>query len=188
MKTKPLLCVLAGVFGFLLASCSSNLEVTRVPVGATGGRERALANRINDEVNAYRRSKGGGELSRMSGLDQLAQQHSEFMKANRGKFSLYGKNVTHYGFESRAALARNNFNLEEVSENVIAGERLGGDVAKALVDGWKGSPNHDHNMTQAWNCTGVGVAVDEQGNIYATQLFATRSSHQSQWAGPARQF
>ena len=188
MKTKSLLCALAGLSGFLFASCATDSGLTRVQVSATGGRERVLANQIVQAVNEYRQSVGAANLTRHSGLDRLAQQHSEFLKNNRGKFSLYGKNVSHYGFEGRASAARFQLNLSSLGENVIAGERMSGNVAKTLVTSWRGSASHDENMRQNWSLTGMGVAIDEQGNVYATQLFGTPSNSQSVWAGPVRQF
>lgn len=188
MKTKLFRCVLAGLSGLLLASCSSNSGLARVEVSATGGRERVLANQILSEVNNYRKSIGAAPLSRHSGLDRMAQQHCEFLKNNRGKFSLYGKNVSHYGFEGRASTARFSMNLDNLGENVIAGQRLSGNVAASLVKAWRGSRGHEQNMRQKWALTGVGVTVDDSGNVYATQLFGTKSTQQSIWAGPVRQF
>ena len=188
MKTTSLLSALAGLSGFLLASCGTNSGLTRVEMSATGGRERVLANQIVQEVNNYRESIGAAALSRNSGLDHLAQQHSEFLMNNRGKFSLYGKNVSHYGFEGRASAARYQLNVSSLGENVIAGQRLSGNVAKTLVNSWRGSPGHDENMRQKWALTGIGVVVDPQGNVYATQLFGVQGISQSVWAGPARQF
>jgi uncharacterized protein YkwD len=56
-----------------------------------------------------------------------------------------------------------------------------GGSAKAeftLVKLWADSPNHEHNMTESWKFTGVGVCVDKDGMVFSTQLFGTPSMGQ----------
>ncbi len=183
MKTKQLLQV-SMVLGFgALASCSQQSSVsTTVPMSSAGSQSKSsgsdLSDRIYREVNAYRATQGASAVPRHAGLDRLAQKHSEFLMANRGKFSLHGKNVSHMGFEGRHLAARELYNMNSFSENVAA---CSGGSAKAeftLVKLWADSPNHEYNMTESWTFTGVGVCVDKDGRVFSTQLFGTPSMGQ----------
>ncbi len=157
-----------------LASCASPpADASRVPMSASHDPKASLSTRLYQDVNAYRRSKGGSDLQRHSGLDSLAQTHSEYLLKNRGSFSLNGKNVSHYGFDSRSLVARERLEMVNVSENVVAGSSF-----QDLIQLWKGSKDHHKNMLDDWTHTGIGVAVDTDGMIFATQLFSTKSFSQ----------
>lgn len=106
------------------------------------------------------------------------------MRDRRGTFSLHGKNISHAGFDGRLRAAQYHYNMETISENVIAGTRLSGDIAGILVRGWIGSRGHHENLTSDWDVTGIGVAVDSDGAVFATQLFGTKRLMHSRWAGP----
>jgi uncharacterized protein YkwD len=170
-----------GLIGMILAleSCA---PASRDPLPATDtnpvatSSDGGLAGQIHDEVNAYRRSKGKAELQRHPGLDKLARQHSEYLLRNRGKFGLYGKLVSHDGFEGRTLIARHQYNMSAVGENVAAGAFRGASAAAGLVAVWKGSKHHEVNMRDGWTYTGVGVARDKDGMLFATQLFASPQS------------
>jgi uncharacterized protein YkwD len=177
-------------FGLLcaaaLSSCANQSDSARIPVSATLNAEiipvsrsgHTLTDRIFDEVNSYRRSQGLKEVQRHAGLDRLAQSHSEYLRQNRGKFSLHGKNVSHYGFEGRAMDARQNLGMLSVSENVAAANYPGQSAPGVLLELWRNSRDHHHNMTEKWTHSGIGVVVDSDGMVFATQLFATRNHSQ----------
>jgi uncharacterized protein YkwD len=151
-------------------------------------RESELRNELFAEVNNFRASIGRSGLKRHAGLDALAQQHSEYLRSHRGTFSLEGKNISHYGFEGRAAAAKSSMGMESLSENVIAGNQPGGLGARQMVAGWKGSPGHLNNMRGTWDFSGIGVAVDSDGHVFATQIFATNAINKSRWSGPQTTF
>lgn len=161
-----------------LASCAPKTETQRMPVSASLRPESSLTERVFREVNAYRRSHGGSQLQRHDGLDRLARQHSEYLRKNRGSFGLYGKNVSHIGFDGRALMAKTSFQMENISENVASASGSGADSAKTLVALWKSSKSHNSNMISAWTHSGLGIVVDDDGMVFATQLFATVSSSQ----------
>lgn len=126
------------------------------------------------DVNAYRARFGKPALRRHTGLDRLAQAHSEFLRANRGKFTLSKTgNVSHFGFEGRAAVARTKYGLASIHENVAAGPR-----EISIIKVWANSSGHEPAMRGDWACTGVGVAVDSDGMIFATQLFGSPGPQQ----------
>lgn len=156
-----------------LASCTSSPETTSLPVSLSNQKDSSLADRIYQQVNTYRKCCGARELQRHRGLDKLAQQHCEYLRSHRGTFSLQGKNVSHYGFEGRALVARERYHMENVSENVAAANRSGGDPASSVIALWKGSKSHHKSMLDDWSLTGVGVVVDTDGTVFSTQLFST---------------
>jgi uncharacterized protein YkwD len=140
------------------------------------------------QVNAYRASKGKPALPRHAGLDRMAQQHSEFMRLNRGKFGGASGNLTHYGFEERALKAQRTMNMTTVGENVATCSGSYGSAADTLFKAWKGSSAHEKNIRGSWNATGIGVVVDKDGTVFATQLFATESHSPMAMTDRMRQF
>ncbi len=137
--------------------------------------DASLAGKIHANINQYRGSIGRAPLHRHAGLDRMAQAHSEFMMRNRGKFTVGSKNISHYGFEERALMAQRTMSMQNLAENVAAG-KTNGNSAGQLVGAWKASPKHAYNMKQNWSATGIGVAVAEDGMVFATQIFATKNT------------
>jgi len=46
------------------------------------------------------------------------------------------------------------------------------EIARSTVAGWMASENHRHNILDAtFGATGIGIAIDNEGRIYITQLF-----------------
>jgi uncharacterized protein YkwD len=140
--------------------------------------DKSLSDRLFDAVNDYRLSQGAQPVQRHAGLDRLAQAHCEYLRSHRGTFSLYGKNVSHYGFDGRAVAAREAYQMSSVSENVAAANYPGNNSSAIIVELWKQSKDHHKNMVDDWNCSGMGVVVDSDGMVFATQIFATRSNSQ----------
>jgi uncharacterized protein YkwD len=166
----------------LLAPCAPGLEkpsTTTIPV-ATAPAGHRLAGSIHAQVNAYRQSVGKPALRRHPGLDRLAQQHSEFMRRNRGKFGKGNAgNLTHLGFEERTMMAQRGMGMSDVSENV-GSCRGTNHPADTLVGAWKKSKGHHMNLKAGWTQTGIGVVVDNDGTVFATQLFGNvNRSHQA---------
>jgi len=179
MKTYSYMKVIAVACAGALASCSTQPEPTRMPASASLQPDSSLSGQVFQEVNSYRLSLGKSELQRHAGLDHIAQGHSEYLRQHRGKFELYGKNVSHYGFEGRALMARERYNMQNVSENVAAAYHPGKKMAPVLLKLWSESKSHDYNMRSDWTYTGVGVVVDSDGTVYATQLFSTAGNAQT---------
>lgn len=138
----------------------------------------SLSEQVFQQVNTYRRSHGAADLERHSGLDSLAQKHCEYLREHRGQYSIYGKNVSHIGFEGRSLIARERYQMLSFAENVVAANGGGSNTASTLVKLWAGSKNHEYNMRSEWTQTGVGVVVDSDGMVFSTQLFATVSNFQ----------
>lgn len=185
MKTHPC----TRLFGLLataaLASCSSSPESSRMPVSATirpdtgvsspARGDKSTSGRLFAAVNDYRLSRGAQPVERHAGLDRLAQKHCEYLRSHRGTFSLHGKNVSHVGFDERALAARKTLQMSRVSENVAAVNHPVSNVSAVIVELWKQSKNHHENMISDWTHSGMGVVVDSDGMVFATQIFATRN-------------
>lgn len=157
----------------LLASCGNSLSTSG---SSTASKEDlALADSLHRKVNEYRSSIGRPPLARHRGLDQMAQAHAEFLKKNRGKFQFEGKNLSHFGFEERVVYAQRAMQMQSLAENVAAGEKIGAGSVGALLTAWSKSEKHSYNLRNSWNATGIGVAIDQDGSVFATQIFATRN-------------
>ncbi len=180
MKTQPATTLSVALCAIAFASCANPPQEThRVQVSSAINPDRSLGGQILQEVNAYRATKGAGALQRHSGLDRLAHQHCEYLRQNRGSFKLSGKNVSHFGFESRALVAREHYNMENISENVAAANHPGQRASTVLVNLWKNSKDHHRNMVDSWTHTGIGAVVDSDGTVFSTQLFSTVSMNHS---------
>lgn len=178
MKTHPCFTLIAGACAAVLASCANQPVPNKMPVSASIKSDSSVTGRLFQEVNSYRASNGKAAVQRHPGLDKLAQQHSEYLRAHRGTFSLSGRNVSHIGFEGRALQARERYQMENMSENVAAATRVGSKGTDTLLQLWQGSKDHNKNMLDDWTYSGIGVAVDEDGTMFATQLFGNASMSQ----------
>ena len=178
MNTSTYIHLLATASALALVACAHTPQSTRLPVSATVSPKKSTTGSLFNDVNAYRRSQGKAELQRHGGLDRLAQEHSEYLRRNRGSFKLNGRNVSHFGFEGRALVARERYQMENVSENVAAALNPGSTDAATLLNLWKNSKDHHKNMLDSWTHSGMGVVVDSDGMVFATQLFSTVSMSQ----------
>lgn len=177
MISKTYLKVIGVAFAGAFVSCASRPETLKTPVSTALRPDSSLSAQVLNEVEKYRGNHGAGKLQRHPGLDRLAQQHSEFLRKHRGEFGIYGKNVSHFGFEGRSLYARECYHMENISENV-ASLNKNSNTAASLVNLWANSKNHEYNMRSSWTHTGIGVVVDSDGTVFATQLFATVTQSQ----------
>ena len=145
----------------------------KVPVSARP--DNSAAGQLFEALNAYRRGNGDAELKRHAGLDQLARKHCEYLREHHGSFSLEGKNVSHIGFEGRTLVAREMYNMPNVSENVAAANHGGSNPASSLMTLMKGDKVQQKNMLDTWTHVGVGVVTDPDGTAFATLLFGMQS-------------
>ncbi len=178
MNTNTSLKVILVACVGALASCATQPVKTRMPVSGTIRPDSSLSGQVFQEVNAYRRSHHAADLQRHAGLDRLAQQHCEYLRSHRGEGSIYGKNVSHVGFEGRTLVARERYNMMSISENVAAANHPGKDAPAVLVQLWAGSKDHEYNMRNEWTHTGVAAVVDSDGMVFSTQIFSTISNSQ----------
>ncbi len=167
-------CLALALPALALISCSASKPAgSRMPVAAAAATpaERQTAEALFNEVNAFRAAKGEEKMKRHAGLDRLAQGHSEFMRRNRGHFGLDGKNVSHDGFDSRFVIAREKYGIIGMQENVAAAP-----PGTSIISAWKKSSIHEKVMRAQWDCSGMGVVIDKDGYIFATQIFGNPAS------------
>ncbi len=178
MKTNPIPKVILLAIAAALASCSAPSKPQMIVVPTTSNINSPISNQIFDSVNSYRHRQGKASLQRHAGLDQLAKNHSEYMRQNRGKFGVHGKNVTHWGSEGRSLICQQRFGFQNTSENVAAAYDPGKSAASVILNLWANSKPHRINLDSSWPYTGIGTAVDSDGTVFATQIFATARLNQ----------
>ena len=166
-----LLCMVVGLAA--LNSCSSSPWPTPEPKPSATALE--LSNQVFREINRYRSSKGLPALKRHQGLDELALAHSQNLLKRRGTSWVHGKNVNHIGSELRAESAGKCFQMEEYGENVAAILSRPKQPSTHLLLMWKTSYYHNQTMLDDWTHSGISVLIDDDGAIFATQIF---TSHQ----------
>jgi len=133
---------------------------------STAGVPAELEDRVFAQVQAERARYGVPPLARSAGLDAVARAHSEAMR--RTGF------VGHLDVEGRHAADRlrdAGIRFRRVLENVHANEGQRDPVGCA-VNGWLDSPGHRAAILDPGRlASGVGVAVDDRGGAWFTQLF-----------------
>jgi uncharacterized protein YkwD len=141
------------------------------PPGAVAADESATASAIVEGTNAIRQSQGLQPVERDAALDSAAQRFARFM-ARTGK---YGHGADGRRPPQRAQAAGYDYCL--VAENIAYHYRSSSFdsssvLAQTLVEGWKESPEHRHNMLlEAATETGTGIAQGEGGRYFAVQMF-----------------
>lgn len=156
--------------GLLLLACA------RTGSDAVGEPLPGLERRIAGAVNAYRASRGLGQLAWNDGVADQARQHSRAMAQGRRGFG-------HEGFEARAAHIAKGLPLRGAAENIYR-TTLHEDVAALALERWVASPVHRRNLEGAFDVAGVGAVHSASGEIFLTQIFVARRPATSR-SGPA---
>lgn len=90
-----------------------------------------------------------------------AAKHSNAMASRSTGFG-------HKGFEIRVTnISRQIGPVSAAAENVAYGKL----TAQQVVNGWLKSPGHKKNIDGNYSLTGIGVAKDNKGIIFFTQIF-----------------
>ncbi|MFN6248945.1 CAP domain-containing protein, partial [Microcystis sp.] len=127
-----------------------------------------LENKIYQQVNRYRLSRNLSPLLLNRAISQQARLHSQRMAAGLVPFS-------HQDFDKRAQTIGVSVPYQAVGENLAVNQGYDDPVMMA-VDGWIKSQGHRENMEGDFDSTGIGVATDNQGKLYFTQIFLKRQS------------
>lgn len=113
-------------------------------------------------VNEYRSSRKLAPLTNNPHMEYQARRHSMEMATQRIPFG-------HQGMSFRMKYIQEKISgVKDVAENVAYGNLS----AKAVVDGWLKSPGHKKNIEGNYKFSGVGVARNQNNQIYFTQIFA----------------
>ncbi len=124
---------------------------------------QALEVTAHDQVNAYRQRQGLSPLELDERVSAIARRHSQDMASGEVPFS-------HDGVEDRYEAIGELISYRQVAENVAYNFGHSDPVQQA-VDGWIESPGHERNMTGDYELSGMGIAVNAEGEYYFTQLF-----------------
>ncbi len=118
------------------------------------------------QINQYRAKKGLKQLNLSEQISQQARIHSQNMAIGKVPFS-------HQGFEQRVMAIPLNYS--SAAENVAYNTGYSNPADEA-VSGWLKSPGHLKNLQGKYNLTGVGVAANNKGEVYLTQMFLNAST------------
>jgi uncharacterized protein YkwD len=119
--------------------------------------------RVHRLVNEFRREHGLAPLTIDPIISAAASEHSTDM-ARRAE------GISHRGFKQRLQDLRGTIPYRAAAENVAVNAGYNG-PARAAVEGWKQSPKHRKNMLGDFKLTGIGIARDEKGRYFFTQIF-----------------
>jgi uncharacterized protein YkwD len=112
-------------------------------------------------VNLHRKSIGLKPLLMSNAESRVAANHSYNMANGKVPFG-------HKDLKKRMELIASQVGyISATGENVAFGQ-MG---AREVVDGWLHSPGHRRNIEGDFTLTGIGIAKDQKGMIYYTQIF-----------------
>jgi len=118
---------------------------------------------LHDGVNAYRDDIGLSPLSLVAHISEISRVHSEEMANGVVSFG-------HVGFLDRIDRLEEDFEIIAAAENVATNSGHADPISVALDD-WLHSEGHRDNMEGGFSVTGVGVAQDDEGGYYFTQIY-----------------
>ncbi len=147
----------------LLLSCQLVLWSKPLYSGSVPERISALELSVHEQVNQYRASLGLNPLKLHQDISRAARFHSQQMAQGNVPFS-------HQGFEQRLEAISYSLPYSSAAENVAYNQGYDDPVTVA-VQGWIDSSGHQKNMAGNFDTTGVGVAKNDAGEYYFTQIF-----------------
>ena len=160
-------------FGLMLLASACSPQPAEKPQAATT-QTAQWSQETHSLLNDYRRKKGLPVLVYHQGLEQLCLDHSEWLRRKRGSSFHHGSNVSHSGSRARARHARIAYGMNACAENVAFISATPENVAERLIVMWKASPSHHKAMVGNWTHAATGMAVDDDGAIFATMLFGRK--------------
>lgn len=116
---------------------------------------------VLDEVNRYRLSRKLPPLKLNAYMSMEAEKHSQDMASKRMSFG-------HQDFNIRIKHVYDHVQWCRAGSENIAYYKIS---PREVVRKWLTSPGHRRNIEGRYNLTGIGVAWDDKGWVYYTQLF-----------------
>lgn len=126
----------------------------------------ALEQSIHEQINQYRQSRNLPPLTLDPRISEQALSHSQAMASGQVPFS-------HQGFEQRVRAIGRVIPYSQSAENVAYNQGYR-DPDRQAVQGWIKSTGHRTNIEGQYNLTGIGIALNESGEYYFTQIFIRR--------------
>lgn len=142
-----------------VAGCENNPTESDV-----NGEFASIEASVHQQINSHRASRGLGALAIANVMVTQARIHSANMAAGRTP-------LDHEGFEGRVAEIRKTISITGSGENVAFNAGFDDPATKAVQD-WLNSAGHRANIEGDFNLTGIGVAKNDKGEYYFTQIFA----------------
>lgn len=131
-----------------------------------------IQNSILVYVNQYRQQHGLHPFKMDSRISKEAKKHSIDMATHSMPFG-------HKYFMSRMDRLHSQIkNTGAGAENVAYNYKDAQDVVK----NWLKSPGHKRNIDGNYDLTGIGIARDQKGKIYFTQIFLKTGAASSKYA------
>ena len=157
-QLKPLI-LLFIIMGFFQGAFAANVSTHPTD-------DSRMQKEILHYINQYRTTHGLSKLTLVDTISKEATQHSREIARHQIPFG-------HVKFNDRM-----NRLYKTIHESTGGAENVAYNYknAKEVVRQWLLSPGHRHNIQGHYNLTGIGVARDERGRIYYTQLFV-RTKH-----------
>ncbi|MEB3882700.1 CAP domain-containing protein [Lyngbya sp. CCY1209] len=153
-------CDVTGEVNFMANSDNSPIPT----MAATAAPDiSALEQTVHAQVNEYRQSQGLPPLKLDSRISQEARRHSQNMASGQVPFS-------HEGSKQRYQAIGQQISYRQIAENVAYNSGYA-NPGKQAVEGWIDSPGHEENMTGDYDLTGIGIARNDKGEYYFTQIF-----------------
>ncbi|MCC5640658.1 CAP domain-containing protein [Nostoc sp. CHAB 5844] len=162
------LALIGGAFAFSTPGQTATLQPAKMSdhsfqLAQSTFNTAALETAVHNQINQFRASQGLPPLTRNSTIDNQARIHSQNMAGGRVAFG-------HYGFGQRIQAIAVTIPYRAAAENVAYNQGYRYPATQA-VQGWLRSSGHLANIRGNYNFTGVGVAVNDRGAVYFTQIF-----------------
>ncbi len=154
MKNGILISVIILSLAVFILSCEKKDET---PVVILEDFEQEIV----DLINHYRDTTGQSELVANDVLRREARNHSINIATGKVPFG-------HEGYQERANTIFNEVGGTVFGENVAEGNYPD---ATYFIESWLNSPSYKENIDRDFNYTGVGVAENESGAKFVTQIF-----------------
>jgi uncharacterized protein YkwD len=122
-----------------------------------------LEQAIFSQINQYRAQQGLPALNLDSRISDQARNHSQDMSNSAAPFG-------HDGFTQRVQAITNLMPETAAAENVAKNQGYSDPATQAVTD-WLHSSEHLQNIVGNYRLTGIGVAKDDKGEYYFTQMF-----------------
>ena len=152
----------SAIIGYCLSSKAKEPFEAQI-FQAQNNQEADLVQTVYQQVNQYRESKNLSPLDLNTAISRQAKIHSQNMARQEVEFG-------HGGFEGRIEALSDRISYRSAAENVASNQGYDNPAAKA-VSGWIDSQGHRQNMLGDYNLTGIGVAKNQRGEYYFTQIF-----------------
>lgn len=156
MKLFTILLLLCG-----LASCGKDSSESKSITTIRPVKPSVSTENYFDIVNNHRVKIGLRPFIYSPTIAEVAYGHSRFMSEGYGRFG-------HGGWRNRCSRLRNDMRTNLCGEIVAMGQR----TPEAVLEAWLNSPEHRSAIENPrYTHTGVGVAKNQEGRLYWTQMF-----------------